>query len=30
VVAIVENSPEMLTAKEKVEKYPNSLLKTGL
>ena len=30
VVMMVENKPLMLTAKEKVERYPNSLLKTGL
>jgi hypothetical protein len=29
VVMIVANKPLMLTAKEKVERYPNSLLKTG-
>ena len=28
VVATVANSPLILTAKEKVDKYPNSLLKT--
>ena len=30
VVMMVENKPLILTAKEKVERYPNSLLKTGL
>lgn len=30
VVMIVENRPLILTANEKVDRYPNSLLKTGL
>ena len=30
VVMIVANSPLILTANEKVDRYPNSLLKTGL
>jgi hypothetical protein len=30
VVIIVANKPLILTAKEKVDKYPNSLLNTGL